>query len=41
MPELPAAGDLTQLAFLIGRHLVLRADAKVEDGAPHWEAPWF
>jgi len=28
-----AAGDLAQLAFLIGRGLVLRADTKVEDGA--------
>jgi hypothetical protein len=34
-------GDLAQLAFLIGRGLVLRADTKVEDGAFHWKAPGF
>jgi hypothetical protein len=33
-----AAGDLAQLAFLIGRGLILRADAKVENCTFHAQA---
>ena len=36
-----AAGDLAQLALLVGGRLVDGRDPKIENSAFHWKSPWL